>query len=88
MTFHKSQGITAHEGTIISFTDTKMPMPVAKMGLAFVAWTRATAWARIAFKGLPPLDHFLAMRLKPAFRARCSFEEKADELHDSFLLGV
>ena len=86
MTFHKSQGITAHEGTVISFKDTKMPTPAAKMGLAFVAWTRATAWARIAFKSLPPLDHFLAMRTSTAFKARCSFEEKADELHDAFLI--
>ena len=87
MTFHKSQGITAHEGTVISFKDTKMPMPAARLGLAFVGWTRATKWAKIAFKSLPPLDHFLAMRLQPAFKARCSFEEKADKLHDAFLLS-
>ena len=87
MTFHKSQGITAHEGTVISFKDTKMPMPAARLGLAFVGWTRATAWAKIAFKSLPPLDHFLAMRLQPAFKSRCSFEEKADQLHDAFLLS-
>ena len=27
------------------------------------------------------------MRLQPAFRARCSFEEKADKLHDALLLS-
>jgi hypothetical protein len=27
------------------------------------------------------------MRLQPAFKARCSFEEKADKLHDAFLLS-
>ena len=87
MTFHKCQGITCHEGTVLSFKDTKMPMPVARLGLAFVGWTRACEWAKVAFMSLPPLDHFLAMRLQPAFRARSSFEEKADKLHDAFLLS-
>ena len=27
------------------------------------------------------------MRLQPAFKARCSFEERADKLHDAFLLS-
>ena len=87
MTFHKSQGITAHEGTVISFKDTKMPMPAARLGLAFVGWTRATRWAKVAFECLPPLDDFLAMRLQPAFKSRCSFEERADKLRDAFLLS-
>ena len=85
MTFHKAQGITAPEGTILSFKDTKMPMPVARMGLAFVGWARSTVWAEVAFEKLPPFDHFLAMRSKPDFKARCAFEEKADKLHDTFL---
>ena len=87
MTFHKAQGITAHEGTVISFKDTKMPMPAARLGLAFVGWTRATAWAKVAFINLPPLDQFLAMRIQPAFKSRCIFEENADKLHDALLLG-
>ena len=87
MTFHKSQGITAPEGTVISFKDTKMPQPAAKLGLAFVGWTRATLWSKIAFISLPPLDQFLAVRLQPAFKARCRFEERADQQHDAFLLA-
>jgi hypothetical protein len=47
----------------------------------------ATAWAKVAFINLPPLDQFLAMRLQPAFKARCIFEENADKLHDALLLG-
>ena len=62
-----------------------MPMPAAKLGLAFVGWTRATTWTKIAFESLPPLDQFLAMRQQPAFKSRCCFEEKADRLHDAFL---
>ena len=85
MTFHKSQGITAHEGTVISFKDTKMPMPAAKLGSAFVGWTRATTWSKITFESLPPLDQFRAMRQRPAFKSRYCFEEKADRLHDAFL---
>ena len=42
LTFHKSQGITAPEGTIISFAGARAPHPASKPGLAFVGWTRAT----------------------------------------------
>ena len=62
LTIHKSQGITAHEGTIISFAGSHMPRPVAKLGLAFGAWTRTTKWAKTAFQSLPPFEEFLAVR--------------------------
>jgi hypothetical protein len=85
MTFHKSQGITASEGTVISFKHARMPKPAAKMGLAFVGWTRATAWEKVAFQGLPPFEDFLAIRQQQAFRARELFEVRADERHDLLL---
>ena len=49
LTFHKSQGITSPEGTIVSFDGCKGHAPVAKHGMAFVAWTRATSWSRMVF---------------------------------------
>ena len=90
LTFHKCQGITAIEGTIISFLGCNMPAPVSKVGLPFVGWTRATMWSKVAFHGLPPLEEFLAVRTTPEFRIRSNFEAHADSLHDSFLeqLGV
>ena len=86
LTFHKSQGITAHEGTTISFAGTRMPAAASKPGLAFVGWTRATQWAKVAFHGLPPLEEFLAVRMQRDFQLRSAFEEHADALHDAFLL--
>ena len=90
LTFHKSQGITAHEGTTISFVGTRMPAPASKPGLPFVGWTRATKWARVAFHGLPALEEFLAVRTTKEFQVRSDFERHADVLHDAFLqeLGV
>ena len=85
LTIHKSQGITAPEGTIISFAGSRMPRAVAKLGLAFVAWTRATKWAKVAFQSLPPLEEFLAVRLGKEFVLRRDFEARADDLHDAFL---
>ena len=85
LTIHKCQGITAHEGSLVSFKDSRMPKAVAKLGLAFVAWTRATSWAKVAFQALPPLEDFLAVRLTKDFQARESFEIQADTRHDEFL---
>ena len=60
-------------------------MPAAQLGLAFVGWTRATEWSKVAFQSLPPFDHFLAMRKQPAFKQMCAFETEADSLHDGVL---
>jgi hypothetical protein len=62
-----------------------MPRAVAKLGLAFVAWTRATTWAKMAFQALPPLEDFLAVRLTKDFQTRETFEIQADDRHDAFL---
>ena len=78
LTIHKSQGITAHEGCIVSFAGCRGPNPVGKLGMAFVAWTRVTNWASMAFHKLPPLTDFLSARLTKDFFARAEFESKAD----------
>ena len=85
LTFHKCQGITAIEGTIISFLGCHMTSPVSKVGLPFVGWTRATSWAKVAFQALPPLEQFLAVRTTREFDIRKDFEARADSLHETFL---
>jgi len=80
LTIHKSQGITTHEGSIVSFDGCSGRAPVAKLGLAFVAWTRATNWGRMAFHKLPPFADFLAARLTREFSARAEFEQQADAM--------
>ena len=62
-----------------------MPRAVARLGLAFVAWTRATTWAKVAFQALPPLEDFLAVRMTKEFQMREAFEIEADKLHDALL---
>ena len=63
LTIHKSQGITAPEGTLISFDGSRMPRAATKPGLAFVGWTRATTWEKVVFQKLPPIEDFLAIRM-------------------------
>jgi ERCC4-related helicase len=62
-----------------------MPRAVSKLGLAFVAWTRATKWSKVAFQSIPPLEEFLAVRLSREFQLRETFETKADDLHQALL---
>ena len=58
---------------------------MGKLGLAFVAWTRATHWHLMAFHKLPPLADFLSARLTREFSARADFEHKADALFAKLL---
>ena len=85
LTIHKSQGITAEEGTLISFEGTRALHTVSKLGLAFVGWTRATKWAKVAFHKLPPLEDFIGIRVSREFEARAAFELKADIMFTAFL---
>ena len=85
LTIHKSQGITAHQGCIVSFAGCNGPAPVGKLGLAFVAWTRATNWHLMAFHKLSPLADFLSARLTREFSARAEFEHKADAMFAKLL---
>ena len=62
-----------------------MPRAVSKLGVAFVAWTRATTWSKVAFQSLPALEEFLAVRMSKEFQVRETFEMEADALHDAFL---
>ena len=47
LTVHKCQGLTCHEGCIVNLETAKPRNPVASMGLAFVAWTRVTTFAKL-----------------------------------------
>ena len=85
LTIHKAQGLTEANGVIVSFEDSRMIRAVSRMGLAFVAWTRATAWQRMAFVALPPIEDFLAVRFSKEFHAREAFEAWADGCHDQLL---
>jgi hypothetical protein len=85
LTIHKAQGITEPNGVVVSFDGSRMIRAVSRMGLAFVAWTRTTAWERMAFVALPPIEDFLAVRFSREFRAREVFEVWADQLHDALL---
>ena len=85
LTFHKSQGITAEEGCVVSFEGAYGPGAASKLGLASVAWTRATRWEKMAFHKLPQLEDFVVARLTHEFASRSVFENKADDLVEIFL---
>ena len=85
LTIHKPQGITTHEGCIVSFDGVHGSSSVSKLGLAFVVWTRATTWAKMAFHKLPRFEDFLSARLTKEFEARSAFESKAGALFTAFL---
>ena len=76
----------APEETFISFQGSRMFRAASKPGLAFVCWTRATTWEKVVFQNLPPIEHFLAVRMQSDFKARTVFEAEADKLHDELLL--
>ena len=65
---------------MVSFAGARSLSCVSKLGLAFVAWTRAQCWERMAFHKLPPIKDFVAARLTRDFEARPAFEAKADVL--------
>lgn len=84
LTVHKSQGLTCGEGVVVDLSVTKGSRnPIATPGVAFVAWTRATSWPRVAFRELPKLSSFLDIRKRPDFLRRAEFEKWADEQHDA-----
>ena len=57
---------------------------MSKLGLAFVAWMRATRWEKVAFHKLPPHEYFMAACLTREFAAS-TFESKADDMFTAFL---
>jgi hypothetical protein len=87
LTVHKSQGLTCKEGVVVDMTVVKGGRnPIATPGVAFVAWTRAETWSRVAFRSLPPLQQFMDIRKRPEFKRRQDFEEWADGQHDELML--
>ena len=70
---------------MVSFDGANGATAVSKLGLAFVAWTRATQWEKRAFHKLPRLEHSVAARLTREFAATGAFEKNADDLDVKFL---
>ena len=86
LTIHKAQGLSLPEGAIVDLqTASPNRNVVAIQGLAFVAWTRVTTWAKMAFRSLPRFGDFLAMRQSKEFKQRAEFERWADKAHDEFM---
>jgi hypothetical protein len=83
LTIHKSQGLTFPEGVVVDFKHAPNYQPVATMGLAFVAMSRATHWERQAFRDLPDFWDFRKVLEKKIFRWRKEAEEHFDALHDA-----
>ena len=89
LTVHKSQGLSCPEGVIANMKSMRPGRnPVAAMGLAFVAWSRATDWSRMAFRSLPPLGNFLAVRQSRDFKRREQFEQEMDSLHEQHMTSL
>ena len=63
----EAPGIIAEEWCMVSFDGALSTTAVSKLGLAFVAWTRATRWEKMAFHKLPLLEHLVAPRLTREF---------------------
>jgi hypothetical protein len=82
ITIHKSQGLTFADGVVVDFAHQPSYQPVARMGLAFVAMSRCTAWAKQAFRNLPGFWEFRKVLQEPLFKWRAAFEERMDVLHD------
>ena len=86
LTVHKSQGLTCPEGIVVDLhSSSATRLPAASPGLAFVAFTRVTAWGRMGFRSLPSFGDFLAVRATKIFQARVRFEENMDALHERTL---
>ena len=87
LTVHKSQGLTCKEGIVVDLSqaDANGRNPIAAAGVAFVAWTRAVTWSRVAFRSLPTLANFIAIRQGPQFQRRQEFEAWADTKHDELM---
>ena len=86
LTIHKCQGLTCSEGIVVDFnTGNPNRNVVGQPGMAFTALTRAEIWAKVAFRNMPPLLDFFAVRRSKMFKAREAFERQADDLHEATL---
>ena len=86
MTVHKSQSLTAPEGTVLNFKAKRNITAVP--GLAYVGATRATSWSRQAFRSVPSLADFLSVRLTTDFKKREVFEAWADGAHLATMVNM
>ena len=85
LTVHKCQGLTCANGCVVDLAVARPRNPIASLGLAFVAWTRVTTFDKLAFRSLPPLPAFYAVRQSQEFQAREVFESEIADLHEAFL---
>ena len=82
-TIHKSQGLTFPDGVVVDFRHAPNTKPVANVGLAFVAMSRATHWEKQAFRDLPDFWDFRKVLDQNLFKWRKDKEEHFDRLHDA-----
>ena len=87
LTVHKAQGLTCPEGIVADLSSSAASrVPAASPGLAFVALTRVTSWAKMAFRSLPGFGDFLAARNSKLFAAREKAEHRFDAAHAETML--
>ena len=63
---------------MVSFDGALSTTAVSKVGLAFVAWTRANRREKKAFHKVPLLEHFVAARFTREFASRSAIENNGD----------
>ena len=84
MTVHKSQGLTLKEGYVFDMEHEPTWQPFRTVcGLAFVGLSRATDFARIAFRHVPDYWAFRAVADTPLFKWRATLEMQLDAKHDA-----
>ena len=85
---HKSQGLTLRDGCVFNVDHEPTWSPLKCLGLAFVGMSRATDFARMAFKYVPDYWAFRAVADTDLFRWRAELEKRLDALHDATASGI
>ena len=88
MTIHKSQGLTFPDGCVVDFRHAPNWQPVANVGMAFVAMSRAMFWQTQAFRELPDFWDFRKVLNQDLFKWRKAAEEEFDRRHDATMARV
>ena len=73
---HKSQGLTLRDGCVFNVDHEPTWSPLKCLGLAFVGMSRATDFARMAFKYVPDYWAFRAVADTDLFRWRAELEKR------------
>ena len=88
ITVRKSQGLTLLDGCVFNADHEPTWSPLKCLGLAFVGMSRATHFARMAFKYVPDYWAFRAVADTDLFRWRAALEKRLDALHDATARGI